>query len=408
MSAQAPANTLGQTQLNSQTVVATATDATTGETSLVAIPQTSRNGNRGAPTPPDQTVATANAPVPAQQLTQSLAIAEPSSSQTISATPAQTVIADAVAPSAPTIATQTSNTPSAAVLQGSDQATNGQNVTETAGQTLALAAPSDDEAATSLSNATAVQQAPAQVQEQPKASNNLLARLFQPRDNAARPKKTRSSTSRNGRDDDTIRIASAHDRGKPRVTSTRRSQTEAAVISSQARSSANRSAAALPGVKSNDEIFGIRPNKKTDDANTRVSPETRLASVGGLGLLSPNGLRVQHDKVQVACLKPGVIRLLKVVERHYRKKPIITSGYRSPNRNRRAGGAKNSQHIYCKAVDIQVEGVSKWDLAKFLRTIPGRGGVGTYCRTKSVHLDIGSKRDWHHPCRRSSKRKKKA
>lgn len=165
------------------------------------------------------------------------------------------------------------------------------------------------------------------------------------------------------------------------------------------------SANALPGVKSNSEIFGI---KDEGPLKTKVQQKTtQVASVGSFGRLSPNGLRVQHSKVQVACLKPGVLRILKQVERRYGKKPIITSGYRSPKGNRRAGGARNSQHIFCKAVDIQVEGVSKWKLAKYIRTLPGRGGVGTYCRTKSVHFDIGSKRDWHHPCRKSSKRKRK-
>ncbi len=175
-------------------------------------------------------------------------------------------------------------------------------------------------------------------------------------------------------------------------------------VVASARTTSNRNAAALPGVKSNSEIFGIKDEGTSASKKVKT---TQVAAVGSFGRLSPNGLRVQHSKVQVACLKPGVLRILKMVERRYGKKPIITSGYRSPKGNRRAGGARNSQHIFCKAVDIQVEGVSKWKLAKYLRTVPGRGGVGTYCRTKSVHFDIGSKRDWHHPCRKSSKRKRK-
>lgn len=155
----------------------------------------------------------------------------------------------------------------------------------------------------------------------------------------------------------------------------------------------------LPGVKRNAQLFGIEDR---DD-----SKDIRLASVGGFGRLSPNGLRLQHSKVDVACLKPDLLKVLKIVERKYRQKPIVTSGYRSPKRNRRAGGASNSQHIYCKAADIQLDGVSKWELAKFLRSIPGRGGVGTYCRTRSVHIDVGPKRDWHHPCRRSVLRRKR-
>ncbi len=217
----------------------------------------------------------------------------------------------------------------------------------------------------------------------------LFARLFQSNNTSG------AQRSRRDREDDR-RIAVAH--AGTRITQSNEK--------SSIRKRINlRDHSALPGVKSNAQLFGIGrsgQNGTSDD----TAPATQLAAVGSLGRLSPNGLRVQHEKVQVSCLKPGILRILKVVERHYGKKPIITSGYRSPKRNRRAGGVKNSMHIFCKAVDIQIEGVSKWDLAKYLRTIPGRGGVGTYCRTKSVHIDTGSIRDWHHPCRRSSKRKK--
>lgn len=158
---------------------------------------------------------------------------------------------------------------------------------------------------------------------------------------------------------------------------------------------------ALPGVKRRSAIFGL--NDDDDDNKGNI----QLASVGAAGrLLSPSGLILQTERVQVDCFKPELLRILAAVERKYGKKVMVTSGYRSPNRNRRAGGVSNSTHIYCKAADIQVEGVSKWDLAKYLRTVPGRGGVGTYCRTKSVHIDVGTQRDWHHPCRRGKKRKK--
>jgi uncharacterized protein YcbK (DUF882 family) len=81
-------------------------------------------------------------------------------------------------------------------------------------------------------------------------------------------------------------------------------------------------------------------------------------------------------------------------------KVIVTSGYRSPTRNKKARGAQHSLHMYCSAADIQVEGVSKWELASYLRSMPGRGGVGTYCYTESVHIDIGPERDWNWRCRR--------
>jgi uncharacterized protein YcbK (DUF882 family) len=162
----------------------------------------------------------------------------------------------------------------------------------------------------------------------------------------------------------------------------------------------NSDATALPGVQNSKAIFGIDEDATSDDASMN-DEGVQVASVGGFTRsLSATGLILQTDKVKVDCFKPELLALLAVVEKHYGKKVMVTSGYRSPDRNRRAGGVKNSSHIYCKAADIQVEGVNKWDLAKYLRTLENRGGVGTYCRTESVHIDVGTQRDWHHPCRR--------
>jgi len=162
----------------------------------------------------------------------------------------------------------------------------------------------------------------------------------------------------------------------------------------------NQDLAALPGVKSNAKLFATSDNEPEE-----AEGAFELASAGALGRLSPKGLLVQHDKVEIGCLKPEIIRVVNAVERRFGKKPVITSGYRSPKRNQRAGGVRNSAHISCNAVDLQVKGVAKRDLAAYLRSMPGRGGVGTYCRTKSVHVDTGSKRDWYTPCRKSSLKK---
>ncbi len=161
---------------------------------------------------------------------------------------------------------------------------------------------------------------------------------------------------------------------------------------------------ALPGVRQT-ALFEIKRKSGIDDDSDVDLHEDEgggpvLASAAGLARLAPNGLLKQTERVDVACLKPSLVRVLKTVERHYGKKMIITSGYRSPAHNRRARGAKNSQHMYCAAADVQIPGVSKWELAKLVRSMPGRGGVGTYCHTNSVHIDVGPERDWNWRCRR--------
>jgi uncharacterized protein YcbK (DUF882 family) len=162
---------------------------------------------------------------------------------------------------------------------------------------------------------------------------------------------------------------------------------------------------ALPGVRQT-ALFEIRRKSGIDDESDVDLNEDEgtglyhLASAAGLARLAPNGLLKQTDGVDVACLKPSLVRVLKTIERHYGKKMIVTSGYRDPSRNRRANGARNSLHMYCAAADIQIPGVSKWELANYARAMPGRGGVGTYCHTKSVHVDVGPERDWNWRCRR--------
>ena len=161
----------------------------------------------------------------------------------------------------------------------------------------------------------------------------------------------------------------------------------------------------LPGVRQS-ALFEIkRKSGIDDDSDIDLHEEdeyggVQLASAGGMARLAPNGLLKQTERVDVACLKPSLVRVLKAVEGRYGRKLIVTSGYRSRAHNISVRGAKNSMHMYCAAADIQVPGVSKWELANFLRAMPGRGGVGTYCHTNSVHVDIGPERDWNWKCRR--------
>ncbi len=154
---------------------------------------------------------------------------------------------------------------------------------------------------------------------------------------------------------------------------------------------------ALPGVRQLDTLYALDTTGEFHESDDELM---QLASAGGLARLTPRGLRRQHDKVQTACFKPELVRLLSKVRSHYGKEVIVTSGYRSIKHNRNVGGARSSRHTTCQAADIQVPGVSKWQLAKYVRTISGRGGVGTYCHTRSVHVDVGTKRDWNWRCKR--------
>ncbi|CAN7516295.1 D-Ala-D-Ala carboxypeptidase family metallohydrolase [Pararhizobium sp. LjRoot255] len=154
----------------------------------------------------------------------------------------------------------------------------------------------------------------------------------------------------------------------------------------------------LPGVQTTSMFATVDDSQPGHDDE---SAAVEMAALPGLARLAPNGLWLQTEKVETGCFRPELLQVLKVVETHYGRKIMVTSGLRDVKHNIRAGGRRSSLHTTCQAADIQVPGVSKWDLANYLRTIPGRGGVGTYCHTESVHIDTGEARDWNWRCRRS-------
>jgi hypothetical protein len=106
-------------------------------------------------------------------------------------------------------------------------------------------------------------------------------------------------------------------------------------------------------------------------------------------------------------LNPHLAALLHRVASHFRQRVQITSGCRSHAHNRRVGGARKSLHLRCMAADIRVTSVSQSKLKRFLRSLPGHGGIGTYCNKSIVHIDVGRRRSWHYGCKKRRRYAKK-
>ena len=161
----------------------------------------------------------------------------------------------------------------------------------------------------------------------------------------------------------------------------------------------------LPGVDPK-SIFEIGQRASADEDMiedlTGGGGSYQVASLSGLARLAPNGLRVQREDVETACFPPQLVGLLKSIERRFGKSIVVTSGYRSPDHNRRVNGARLSQHMGCKAADIIVPDTDRFAVAQYVRALPNRGGVGTYCNTIAIHVDVGPKRDWNWRCRNRS------
>ncbi|ABR48298.1 Peptidase M15A [Alkaliphilus metalliredigens QYMF] len=64
---------------------------------------------------------------------------------------------------------------------------------------------------------------------------------------------------------------------------------------------------------------------------------------------------------------------------------IVTSGFRTPEHNKRVGGSLNSQHLLGRAADIQVPGYSPEAIAQIADAL-GFTGVGIYATF--THVDV--------------------
>ena len=78
----------------------------------------------------------------------------------------------------------------------------------------------------------------------------------------------------------------------------------------------------------------------------------------------------------------------------------INSGYRSPQYNRRIGGATRSMHMSGKAIDVSMAGRSDDEIKDFIRIASQEGfkGMKVYFRGSTVsfiHVDVGTRRTWN-------------
>lgn len=73
---------------------------------------------------------------------------------------------------------------------------------------------------------------------------------------------------------------------------------------------------------------------------------------------------------------------------------IINSGYRCTIHNKKVNGAVNSQHLYGRAADISVKGITIKILAIRANEVFVKGGVGYY--SSFVHVDVrGYRARWN-------------
>ena len=94
----------------------------------------------------------------------------------------------------------------------------------------------------------------------------------------------------------------------------------------------------------------------------------------------------------------GFMKKLEVLRHEFNEPMIVSSGYRHESYNQVIGGAKNSPHLYGKAVDIVISGKSAYRLMK-LAIEHGFTGIGVSQRgpheKRFLHIDTMENSDTH-------------
>jgi uncharacterized protein YcbK (DUF882 family) len=119
----------------------------------------------------------------------------------------------------------------------------------------------------------------------------------------------------------------------------------------------------------------IKAYSKAKDGNKKVSTNFRVKEFACTDGSDP--IFIDSD----------LVTILQKIRTHFGKTVTITSAYRTPGKNKAVGGTTYSQHLYGRAADIKVKGVSPKKVAAYAETLlKNKGGIGTY--SIFTHIDV--------------------
>ena len=95
-----------------------------------------------------------------------------------------------------------------------------------------------------------------------------------------------------------------------------------------------------------------------------------------------------NDGTDPIFIDSDLVSVLQKIRTHFGKPVTITSAYRTPPHNAREGGTTYSQHLYGRAADIKISGVTPKKVADYAETLLPEGGIGIY--NTFTHIDVRS------------------
>jgi uncharacterized protein YcbK (DUF882 family) len=152
---------------------------------------------------------------------------------------------------------------------------------------------------------------------------------------------------------------------------------------------------ALPKALPNTEYSSLPSNDRINDpATTGSLPDASslgTRTLSGFASLVAQGTITLRASAPTNCL-PGNLQTV-VADLASKFGPVsVESTHRSRGRNWRAGGARHSLHLSCRAIDFRVRTRTRGVMA-YLRSRPEVGGLKIY-RNGIIHIDNGERRSW--------------
>lgn len=149
--------------------------------------------------------------------------------------------------------------------------------------------------------------------------------------------------------------------------------------------------AALAQAEGSSLVYASLPEDPETTGSLPSHPPIGGRSLRGFEVLVGQGGITLRASAPAGCLPDELTAVIADVAGRFGA-VSVESTHRNRGRNRRAGGARRSLHLECRAIDFRVRAKSREVLA-YLRGLPEVGGLKVY-RNGIIHIDNGERRSW--------------